>query len=381
MMQQVAGKTNIFNRRTALAALFVVLLLCGAERARAQHYLGVRVGYGSGTARFYPKVEMGSVWGLYSGGVSWKYFTKERYAGGVEVDLLFMQQGYKMMDYNRNEDLRYERVVNSIVLPVFWQPHAYLFRRRMRVFLNLGINISYNMSSEYKIVSKTSGVIEEGDYTMKLSRDNPLGYGLVGGGGVGWSTGRLEIFSEVRYYVGYGDILRNKNKYEGNPLRSPMDGLQISIGAYYRLGKGGILAQPSKRVAAKLQDIEERLRQAEGEAASADGNVSAAADEMSRGELRRMRRELKRMETEGVAPAGQQGAESAEGGQQPENPEEPENGQAAATGAAEGGNGAPEGNRGGEQNPEGQGGGEAGRQGAEKGSGEPEGQVAGQAGQ
>ena len=68
-------------------------------------------------------------------------------------------------------------------------------------------------------------------------RDNKMGYGLVAGAGLGFYVGRFEFVVEARYWFGYSDILKNHTKYEGNPMRSPMDQLNLSLGVFYRLGK------------------------------------------------------------------------------------------------------------------------------------------------
>lgn len=49
--------------------------------ASAQHTLGFTVGYGMGNGRFQPQQEMRAIWGLYSGGLSWRYYGKQRFVG------------------------------------------------------------------------------------------------------------------------------------------------------------------------------------------------------------------------------------------------------------------------------------------------------------
>ncbi|MCD8073415.1 MAG: PorT family protein, partial [Alistipes sp.] len=262
---------HIKNTILILAAAFC---LASPPEASAQHYLGVRGGYGGGnSARFFPKqgYQSSTLWGLYNGGVSWKYYTKEKYAGGTEVDILFMQQGFKEygkawspVDSN-DSTAYYSRKVNSVVVPIFWQPHAYLFRRNMRVFLNLGVTFSYNISQTYERGSDQYGEIyESGDYNMTLIKDKRWGYGLCGGGGLGWSFGRIEAVAEFRYYIGYSDLQKNKNKYYNdsesnlNRERTPIDGLQGSIAIYYRFGKKGILSPPSPKMEQKLREIEQK---------------------------------------------------------------------------------------------------------------------------
>lgn len=235
------------------ALAIAALLIAGTAGVSAQHYFGIRAGYGGGTSRLYPQTgfENGTVWGLYSGGVSWKYYTAEPYVGGIEVDAMFMQQGFKTVILNNvtaEKESAYERYVNTVMVPICWQPHVYMFKQRMRVFLNAGVTFSYVVSSKEKNISYVNDTSEERDYRMKLTRDNRLGYGLVGGGGASWSTGRLEVFAEARYYIGYSDILKNWNKYEENPyLRSPLDGLQLSAGVFWRFGKSGIKSAQGRR--------------------------------------------------------------------------------------------------------------------------------------
>lgn len=228
--------------------------------------MGAKVGYGSGSVRLYPKQETGSVWGLYSGGVSWKYYSSEKYVGGVQVDFEFMQRGYKHeTPYEGLPDdttTTFHRKVNSLQLPLIWQPHVYLFNRSTRVFLNLGLVFSYNINSDYQWKSGIEGLIEKGTYNMLLVRDNRWGYGLCGGFGMSFIMDRFEIITEGRYYYGYSDLLKNRNKYQFNPLRSPLDNISISVGMYYRLSSQGILSPKSKRAMEKelKREAEESLK-------------------------------------------------------------------------------------------------------------------------
>ena len=90
-----------------------------------------------------------------------------------------------------------------------------------------------------------------GDYTFKTPRDNRWGYGLAGGGGIALLIDRFELNFRVRYYFGYADILRNRNRYADHgidgsenpfaqtPMRSPLDNLMISVGVNFRFNKEG----------------------------------------------------------------------------------------------------------------------------------------------
>lgn len=257
-------------RKTIAKYILIAAALCCASAATAQHFVGVRGGYGGGSARFYPAKETQTLWGMASFGVSWRHYSKERFVGGVGADLEFMQRGFKygIRNYVPEEgetaqkpDTSYVRRVNSLVLPIVWEPHFYLFDRRMKVYLDLALTLSYNIDSSYEYESRTHGVYEKGDYPLLRYRDNRWGYGLMGGFGIsGRVAGRVELFTELRYYFGYSDILKNKNKYAENPLRSPLDNYAVNFGIYYRLGKSDLLAPRSKKAAARAAAREsERL--------------------------------------------------------------------------------------------------------------------------
>ena len=202
-------------------------VLLAASAARAQHTVGVFGGFGTGTARFYPAQETKSVGGRFSGGFSWRYYSATRFVGCVGVDLEFLQRGFAYAPFastteNEADYVYYTRKLNSFVVPLVWQPHFYLARRHLRV-------------EPWR-----------GKYEFKTARDNRWGYGLAGGAGLAVLIGRFEVSAGARYYFGYSDILRNRNKYYDNavdgaenpfwytPQRSPMDNLMVRIGVAYR---------------------------------------------------------------------------------------------------------------------------------------------------
>ena len=125
---------------------------------------------------------------------------------------------------------------------------CYLARRHLRVYLEAALTFSYNFDSSYvNDVARENGVEPwRGKYEFKTARDNRWGYGLAGGAGLAVLIGRFEVSAGARYYFGYSDILRNRNKYYDNavdgaenpfwytPQRSPMDNLMVRIGVAYR---------------------------------------------------------------------------------------------------------------------------------------------------
>ncbi len=239
--------------------LSAAALFAPAPDAAAQHTLGVNFGIGSGSGgRFYPKQEMRTTWGLCSGGVSWRYYGPQRVINGFGLDLEWLQQAYSYAPYaslaEEGEELEwYTRKINSMVLPVVWQPHVYMFRHRLRLYGEAAATFFYNMSSTYENeIAREQGVEPwKGTYEHKIARDNRFAYGLAFGGGLAFLFGQWELNFRVRYYFGFGDILRNRNKYADNaddgpenpfwntPLRSPLDNLNISVGVAFRFNKEG----------------------------------------------------------------------------------------------------------------------------------------------
>lgn len=260
-----------------LIALAAVLTPIGAS---AQHVFGVKGGFGSSNARLYPKQEMRMMWGGYTGGVTWRHYTAERFVGAVGADIEFMKRGYSYYPYFSAEDettkaLRYTRHINSVMMPIVWQPHFYLANFHLRVYIDLAVTFSYNISSTYiNELQGTSGV-----YNFKLVRDNRWNYGLAGGGGVAYLAGRNEFSVGARYYFGYGDILRNTNKYVGNttdgpenpfsttPRRSPLDNIYITLGYGIRVGKASEFEAFERMRENRARRAEKRRADAERKAA------------------------------------------------------------------------------------------------------------------
>jgi hypothetical protein len=141
-----------------------------------------------------------------------------------------------------------------------WQPHAFALDGRLRLFLNAGATLSYNLSQgsiEYYIDNDT-GRVEEFDYEWQTVRDNRFGYGLVVGLGAGLDLGRVEVMLEGRYYFGYSDIVKRKTIYLGTQfLRSPVDNINLSLGVAYHWNHSGSWSySPAQRRAARAANLE-----------------------------------------------------------------------------------------------------------------------------
>ena len=248
--------------KTAIAALS--LSLCVGAQVQAQHTIALTGGYGMTSARLYPKQETRGIWGVWSGGVSWRYYALPRFVGGFGIDLEWMQRGYSYAPYaslyeDKKEYKYYTRRLNTLMLPIVWQPHVYMFHNRLRIYLEAAVTFSYNFCSTFD--NEEAGT--NGRYEFRTERDNRFGYGLAGGGGIDFLTGRIEIGVRVRYDFGYADILRNRNKYYDNvldeqtrpgenpfwltPMRSPLDNLSMSLRIGFRFNKEGFREWSVKR--------------------------------------------------------------------------------------------------------------------------------------
>ncbi|MBR3775736.1 MAG: outer membrane beta-barrel protein [Alistipes sp.] len=251
-----------------LRLTFILLFALVGFSARAQHTFGVSGGLGSSTARFYPQQEMKMLLGGTNFGLSWRYYSLPRYVGAIGVDLEYMQRGfsfgysYSATTNDKSEEMRdynfYTRRLNSIMLPLVWQPHVYLAKHHVRLYLEAALTFSYNFGGDYEY--EDTGL--KGDYDWRLERDNRWNYGLAGGGGFALLFGRYELGVRARYYFGYADLMRNMNKYYDNatdgaenpfrstPLRSPLDNINISVTLAYRFNKDGFTEwfyKPPKR--------------------------------------------------------------------------------------------------------------------------------------
>ncbi len=233
-----------------------------------QSTLGVYAGWGSGSIRTYPVVESKSVYGNVNAGFSWRTYGKQPYVGCVGIDLEFIQRGFSVAP-NASSLLEdetvhyYTRNINSLVIPIVWQPYFYCFHRRVRVFMEAAATFFIDINSTYdNNISRqmNSGLEYSGVYEYQTSRDNRFGYGLMGGGGLAILIERFEILFKARYFFGYSDVMRNRNKYYYNnygdvenpfeltPIRSPMDNISFSFGLNYRMCAGGFKAWEHKAI-------------------------------------------------------------------------------------------------------------------------------------
>lgn len=241
----------------------LIATLTLTTRATAQHTLTLTGGTGVATARFYPDEETKWMWGSETFGLSWRFYSeKPRFVGAVGVDLEYMERGFNFgyaysSEFIEQEDGQkkekrtyyfYNRKINTLMLPLVWQPHFYLARNRLRIFIEAAVVLSYNISSHYEYLDNR---YPAGKYEWKVPRDNRFGYGLSGGLGFAVLLHQVEIGLKAKYNFGYSDIMKNRNKYYSNstdgrenpfyytPLRSPLDNINVMLTVGWRFNKRG----------------------------------------------------------------------------------------------------------------------------------------------
>lgn len=256
------------KRFSIIFSLVVCAVVLFANSAKAQHTFAVTGGAGMATSRLYPAQETRTLWGTGQAGVSWRYYSLPRFVGCVGVDVEWLQSGFSYAPYasiyeDKKDYKYYQRNVNTLMVPIVWQPHVYMIKNTLRVYIEAAVTFSYYFSSSFKnYETYTFGALSgqglqviEGKYNMRPERDNRFGYGLAGGVGFDILIKQVEVGIRGRYYFGFSDILKNRNKYYDNgldqqntpgenpfwysPLRSPLDNLAISLRVGFRLGKKG----------------------------------------------------------------------------------------------------------------------------------------------
>ena len=291
-----------------LALLFVAFVALSSTEAVAQHTLTLTGGTGVSMARFYPAEVTKIMWGSENFGVSWRYYSpKPRFVGAIGLDLEYLERGFNVAYAYTSEwidngdelkEIRhyqyYSRKVNSIMLPIVWQPHFYLAKNRLRVYVDAALVLSYNLSSSY---SYENDRYPGGKYEWKVPRDNRFGYGLAGGLGFAVLLKQVEIGVRARYNFGYSDILKNRNKYYSNstdgrenpfyytPLRSPMDNINVSITLGWRFNKAGFEEwwAPRRKKEKRLQNFNFSEQSGATNTASGAGRSSSGGGSRSTG--------------------------------------------------------------------------------------------------
>ncbi|MEG1607550.1 MAG: porin family protein [Mucinivorans sp.] len=201
------------------------------------HHFGIRGGYGLSTARFEPKRNVVSLIGFYNFGLSYRFdVPKQKYVGCIEVDVEFLQKGYKYETFNESKIFNI-RTYNTIMVPILWQPYLPLSKKNgSRFFLNVGPWGSYALSSQSYTLDDNTGIqSDKVPYSYDILKDNRWEFGITAGAGLIFGAGNFTFGIDFRYNIGLSDIYKGVTKYEGNPFRSPVDQMNISLGINYKI--------------------------------------------------------------------------------------------------------------------------------------------------
>ena len=202
------------------------------------HNIGIRGGYGSGSMRREPTRNKRGYSGLMNIGVTYRFDVPvQKYMGAITAELNWKQKGFAYETFSESGEV-YRRRYTVIELPIMWQPYLPLGRGGSRFHLNAGPFVSYVIDGgEYEIYADDGSkeTIEKGSYYFDNLRDNRWEYGISAGAGFFIAIRRFAITLDFRYDIGLSDILKGVNKYSGNPFRSPIDHMGVSLGVSFRL--------------------------------------------------------------------------------------------------------------------------------------------------
>ena len=183
------------NRYIKILTIVFLFAVGVVAKSSAQHTIAVTGGTGYATSRLYPAQETKPIWGTYQVGFSWRYYSMPRFIACFGIDVELLQRGYSFAPYSylyedKKEYKYYTRKLNSIIVPIVWQPHIYLFKNHLRVYLEAAPTFSFNFSSKFYneekyIYAMTESetaepyeAIKEGKYEFRPERDNRFCFGL-----------------------------------------------------------------------------------------------------------------------------------------------------------------------------------------------------------
>lgn len=205
-----------------------------------EHHIGLRFGWGFGSMRREPnKTTVGLPWSLWNLNIAYRFdVPAQKYVGCIEFDLGIMQKGYAYKHAN-DGDLAYGRIYNTIELPILWQPYFPIGKQGTRIYLSAGPFLSYTISGTEREFNATTGeIIYEQPVKYDDLQDYFWGFGITAGGGIVVAIKRFSINAEFRYTIGLSDIIRGPEFVPGNPFRTPVDQMSISLGVQYKFSLG-----------------------------------------------------------------------------------------------------------------------------------------------
>lgn len=241
--------------------ILVLLLIFSTTTLFAQlteTYIGVRGGMNGGNITVQPFIPKKTNWGNYEGGIVFRRISGDKWVGGIQTELSYVQTSFKFLEKNES-DSSYIRSMTSLELPFMWHPYyGFGKKQNFRVFLNAGAYLSYMINSKYEYIDNfdlTSTYNRSDKYAFNRHLDVRLGYGLMGGAGFEvMLTKHIQMNVEFRYKFSFSDIWKYKSKVDP-ALSAPTEAekaqmfgvtdysqsqvtqMGVSFGLMYRFGK------------------------------------------------------------------------------------------------------------------------------------------------
>lgn len=198
-------------RKKIIALLCISLAIACESRAQTKFKQELSVGASFGvnfsSVSFSPRVKQSMLMG-FNGGAVLRWNTEANM--GLQTELNFTQQGWKEK-YDEHPEYEYSRTLNYVEIPFL--THIYFGSKRVKVFVNLGPKIGYEISESTKsnlqgITIQTTSPTEQHSMPVEKKFD----WGLCGGPGLEIRTGIGYFLLEGRYYYALGDIYRSQKK-------------------------------------------------------------------------------------------------------------------------------------------------------------------------
>lgn len=216
--------------------VFIGLVVLCASMAMAQPrlrepemYIGIHGGALFSMTLFTPSVDGATNWvdrTLLSGngGLVYRY-NGHKYCG-MQVELNYMQRGWREKAEVGDVEVRYQRRLNYFEVP--FMAHIYFGKKAVRGFLNLGPQIGVCF------LEQESGTKHPTKQEQYKPIDNKIDWGLTGGLGMLVRTTKVGTFQlEARFSYSLGDYFKNhKTDYfsHSNPIN-----LSVNLGYLWEI--------------------------------------------------------------------------------------------------------------------------------------------------
>lgn len=195
--------------------------------------VGVKGGMTLSQMSFSPKVDQSMISGMTFGAVV--RYTEERHVGLIG-ELNITQRGWKEKYEPQDRGFSYSRTLTYIQMPLM--THIFFGPKRFKMFVNLGPEIGYMISSkikanfDYKNIAAVDGYPQGYRVNEQLDMDisGRFDYGIAAGLGAEYKISRRHsVLLEGRFYYGLGNIFPSAKKDYFSASR----GMSIEITAAY----------------------------------------------------------------------------------------------------------------------------------------------------